>query len=81
MISIRIRMTNTLIVEHLVVVSLGETNTITMQETCWLISSILHTNYVQLGQQLTVSQCFVPMGLRVSTHKLGVELVFFCAFC
>ena len=27
-----------------------------MQETCRLPSSILHTNYVQLGQQLTVRQ-------------------------
>ena len=54
MIDISIRMTNTLIVEYLVVVSLGETSSNTMQETCWLPSSILHTNYVQLGQQLTV---------------------------
>ena len=73
-----------------------------MQETCWLPSSILHTNYVQLGQQLTLSlvqkpilpelECgsvkcgntntswssFVPMSVRVSAHKLGVELKIVC---
>ena len=37
-------MTNTLIGEHLAEVSLdGKTSTNTMQETCWLPSSILHS--------------------------------------
>ena len=69
-------MTNTLIAEHLAEVNLRrwETSTNTMQETCWLPSIILHsTNYVQLGQQLTVSQVQKPIlqELEVGSEKCG----------